>query len=97
MSEIATEPLFYDDWYDLGIRSIDSSEDGGPLGNQAYYDWMKRVIDAATGRDIDWTHIDLAIVLDRMLRQDEARRAADHACTGAYCTNCRTAKGADHE
>jgi hypothetical protein len=73
----ASEPGFYDHWYDLGIRSQEATEDGGDIGNQAYMDWMERVI-LATGRaKVDWTQVSLAVILDREVRADEARRNAE--------------------
>ncbi len=68
----APEPEFYPDWYDLDIRS--QHEEGEPIGNQAYMDWMGRVLTAATQRKIDWSQVELAVILDRSVQRDEARR-----------------------
>lgn len=76
-----TEPMFFDSWYEKGIRSQETGEDGGDIGNRAYYEYLEAVISAATGgRKMDWTQVRLAVVLDRMIRMDEQRRrAADPA------------------
>jgi hypothetical protein len=72
-----SESGFYPEWYALGIRSQQTTEDGGDIGNQAYMDWMERVI-LATGRaKVDWAQVSLAVILDREVRADEARRAAE--------------------
>jgi hypothetical protein len=77
MSEPTNEPGFYDHWYTLGIRSQEATNDGGDIGNRAYMDWMERVI-LATGRSkVDWTQVSLAVILDREVRADEARRDAE--------------------
>ena len=72
------EPMFYPDWYERGIKTIDADEnDTTPhIGNQAYYDYLTEVLTAADPETpIRWGRIQLAIVLDRMIRKDEARRA----------------------
>ncbi|WP_396041736.1 hypothetical protein [Aeromicrobium sp. UC242_57] len=54
-----------------GIHTVESSEDGGPLGNAAWCDHIHDTIRAATGKPIPWLAIELAILLDRMVREAE--------------------------
>ncbi len=73
----AHEPGFKPWWYDLGIHSQETTDNGGDIGNQAYRDWLERVILASGRKKVDWTMVTLAVILDREVRADEARRAAN--------------------
>lgn len=53
------------------IHTIESSEDGGDLGNPAWYDHIHRTVVAAGRPDVDWLQIELAVLLDRMVREAE--------------------------
>lgn len=94
-----TKPQFMDDWYGWGIRSRETGEDGGDIGNRAYLDWMAGVIKAAGRGKVDWLQVGLAVILDRSVRADETRRAlqapppwpcsnyhAPHTCNTTGCT-----------
>lgn len=54
-----------------GIHTIESSEDGGDLGNGAWYEHLRVTIEAAGRKPIDWLTVELAVLLDRMVREAE--------------------------
>lgn len=60
----------FDSILERGIHTVESTEDGGDLGNQAWYEHLHRTITAA-GREVDWLQIELAVLLDRMVREAE--------------------------
>jgi hypothetical protein len=57
---------------EMGIATIEATDEGGPLGNAAYYEWLEATIKAGTRRDVPWIAVELAIILDRSIRAEEA-------------------------
>ncbi len=52
-------------------------------GNAAYYDWIAATICAATRKPVPWTAVELAVLLDRMIRAHEAESTG-----GPKCAEC---------
>lgn len=72
--------------FDAGVSTQDSPGDGLDeyvKGNPAYYDWLTRVIEAATRAPVPWLAVELAILLDRLIRAHEAEQAG-----GPLCAEC---------
>lgn len=66
------------------IDPCDADDPGvAPKGNAAYYDWLARTIEAATGEPVPWLAVELAILLDRLIRVHEAEQAG-----GPVCAEC---------
>jgi len=61
----------------------DEDETEPRYGNQAYYDWLKATIEAGTRRPVPWLAVELAIILDRAVREHEAESNG-----GAKCRQC---------
>ena len=61
----------------------DSDEMRPRYGNQAYYEWLERTIEAGTRKPIPWLAVELAIILDRTIREHEAE-----ATGGPKCREC---------
>lgn len=49
-------------------------------GNEAYYDWLTRTIEAGTRKPVPWTAVHLAILLDRSIRAHEAESTGGPKC-----------------
>lgn len=60
-----------------GMRSVESDEWGGPLWNDAGTARIEATIKAATGEDVPWLAVNLAVILDRAIRADEALGRGD--------------------
>ena len=59
----------------LGIRTIEADEDGGPLGNPEWQEWIERTVAAANGHPItggERVAIQMAVLLDRKVRANDA-------------------------
>lgn len=74
--------------FDAGVATYDTPAGDIPdeysMGNPAYYDWLTRTIEAATGgKPVPWLAVDLAILLDRCIRAHEAEQAG-----GPVCAEC---------
>ena len=64
------------------VETITPDEDDPQprYGNQAYYDWLEGVITAGTKRPVPWLAVELAILLDRSVRDHEAESRGGPKC-----------------
>lgn len=67
----------------LGDKVTFDSEDAEEPGNDAYLDYLDRVLTAAGYTDIPWGPIFVAITLDRLVRANEDHAAITSALGGA--------------
>ncbi len=64
---------------EMGIRTIESTEDGGELGNAEWCDWIWDTVAAANGHPVnsgEHMAIQMAVLLDRTARAAEDRSVA---------------------
>lgn len=69
------------DW--LGDKATFDGEDAEEPGNDAYLDYLERVLTAAGYTDIPWGPVFVAITLDRLVRANEDHAAITSALGGA--------------
>lgn len=64
------------------VETISPTEDDPEprKGNQAYYDWLEATITAATRKPVPWMAVELAITLDRVIRDHEAESDGGPTC-----------------